>query len=36
MGLDQFDITMMMIEDPMEPRSFDEAFNHSDLDSRTK
>jgi hypothetical protein len=26
----------MMLEGPMEPVSFDEAYNHSDLDSRTK
>jgi hypothetical protein len=34
--LDLADITMMMLEVPMEPRNFDEAFNHSVLDSRTK
>ena len=27
---------MMMLEGPMEPVSFDEAYNHSDLDSRAK
>jgi hypothetical protein len=36
MILDQNDITIMMLEVPMEPGSFDEAYNHSDLDSRTK
>jgi hypothetical protein len=36
MILDQVDIAMMMLEGPMEPASFDEAFNDSDLDSRTK
>jgi hypothetical protein len=34
--LDQARIEMMMLEGPMEPGSFDEAFNHSDLDSRIK
>jgi hypothetical protein len=27
---------MMMLEFPMEPRIFDKAYNHSDLDSRIK
>jgi hypothetical protein len=34
--LDQDDITMMMLEGYMEPESFDEVYNHSDIDSRTK
>jgi hypothetical protein len=32
----QADIAIMILEGPMEPGSFDEAFNHSDFDSRTK
>ena len=36
MILDQADIAMMMLEGPMEPVSFDEAFNHSELESRVK
>jgi hypothetical protein len=36
MILDRADIAVRMIESPMEPASFDEAYNHSDLDSRTK
>jgi hypothetical protein len=36
MILDQADIAMMILEGPMEPGNFDEAYNHSDLDSRTK
>jgi hypothetical protein len=36
MILDQADIEMMILEGPFEPGSFDEAFNHSDIDSRTK
>jgi hypothetical protein len=27
---------MMMLEDPIGPGSFDEAYNHSDLDPRIK
>ena len=36
MILDQGDIAMRMLEGPMEPVSFGEAYNHSDLDSRDK
>jgi hypothetical protein len=36
MILDQDDIAMMTLEVPMEPESFNETFNHSDLDSRTE
>ena len=36
MILVQADIAMMMLEGPMEPVSSDEAYNHSDPDSRTK
>jgi hypothetical protein len=36
MILDQADVTMMMLEGLMELGSFDEACNHSDLDSRRK
>jgi hypothetical protein len=36
MILDQVDIAMMMLEGPMESGSFAEAYNHSDLYSRTK
>jgi hypothetical protein len=32
----QSGIAMMMLEGPMEPGSFDGAYNHSDLDSKTK
>jgi hypothetical protein len=34
MILDQTDIAMMMLEGQMEPGSFDEFYNHSDLDLR--
>jgi hypothetical protein len=36
MILDQADTAMMMLEGPMEPGNFDQAHNHSYLDSRTK
>jgi hypothetical protein len=36
MILDQVGIAMMMVEGPMEPGNFDEAYNHSDLDSKAK
>jgi hypothetical protein len=36
MILDQADIAMMMLESPMQTGNFDEAYYHSDLDSRTK
>jgi hypothetical protein len=36
MILDKDEITMMMLEGSMESGSFDEGYNHSDLDSRTK
>jgi hypothetical protein len=32
--INQDELTMMMLEGPMEPGSSDEAYNHSDLDSR--
>jgi hypothetical protein len=34
--LDKADIAMMMLEGPIEQGSFDEPFNESDHDSRTK
>jgi hypothetical protein len=34
--LDRADISMMMPKGPMKPESFDEAFDHSVIDSRTK
>ena len=34
MIIDQADIAMMMLEGPMEPVSFDEAYNHSEPESR--
>jgi hypothetical protein len=36
MILDQADITMMILKVPIESRSFDEVYNYSDLNSRTK
>jgi hypothetical protein len=36
MILYQAKIAMMTLEGPMEPGSFDEAYNHSVLDSRAK
>jgi hypothetical protein len=36
MIIDQADIEMMIVESPMKPGSFDDSYNHSDLNSRTK
>jgi hypothetical protein len=36
MIINQADITMMMLEGPMESETFDDVYNHSDRDSRAK